>query len=63
MNTFKHEFSTSDPGINIECAETTVDKVFTDKTKTNVVNLLNLIPNGIQTMSMDIEGLVESSTN
>lgn len=33
MNTFKHEFSTSDPGINIECTETTVDKVFDDKTK------------------------------
>lgn len=63
MNTFKHEFSTSDPGINIECTETTVDKVFDDKTKTNVISLLNLIPNGIQTMSMDIEGLVESSTN
>lgn len=56
MNTFKHEFSTSDPGINIECTETTVDKVFDDKTKTNVISLLNLIPNGIQTMSMDIEG-------
>ena len=63
MNTFKHEFSTSDPGINIDCTETTVDKVFDDKTKTNVISLLNLIPNGIQTMSMDIEGLVESSTN
>ena len=63
MNTFKHEFSTSDPGINIECTETTVDKVFDDKTKTNVISLLNLIPNGIQTMSMDIENLVESSTN
>ena len=63
MNIFKHEFSTSDPGITIECSETTIDKVFDSKTKTNVINLLNLIPNGIQTMSMDIEGLVESSTN
>ena len=27
MNTFKHEFRTSDPGINIECTETTADKV------------------------------------
>ena len=63
MNTFKHEFSTSDPGITIECTESNVDKVFTEETKTNVINLLNLIPNGIQTMSMDIENLVESSTN
>ena len=63
LNTFKHEFSTSDPGVTIECVETNVDKVFTEETKNNVINLLNLIPNGIQTMSMDIKGLVESSTN
>ena len=62
-NTFKHEFSTSDPGLTIECSESTIDKVFTEKTKSNVISLLNLIPNGIQTMSMDIEDLVESSTN
>ena len=36
-NTFKHEFSTSDPNINIECSETTIDKVFTEKTKSNVI--------------------------
>ena len=63
LNTFRHEFSTSDPGITIECVEANVDKVFTEETKNNVINLLNLIPNGIQTMSMDIKGLVESSTN
>lgn len=63
LNTFKHEFSTSDPGVTIECVEANVDKVFTEETKNNVINLLNLIPNGIQTMSMDIKGLVESSTN
>ena len=63
LNIFKHEFSTSDPDITIECNETNIDKVFTEETKNNVINLLNLIPNGIQTMSMDIKGLVESSTN
>ncbi len=63
LNIFKHEFSTSDPDITIECSETKIDKVFTEETKNNVINLLNLIPNGIQTMSMDINGLVESSTN
>ncbi|WP_296645460.1 aminoacyl-histidine dipeptidase [Romboutsia sp. 13368] len=63
LNIFKHEFSTSDPDITIECSETNIDKVFTKETKNNVITLLNLIPNGIQTMSMDINGLVESSTN
>lgn len=61
--TFKHEFSTSDPGLVVECIETTTDKVFTCDTKNNVIRLINLIPNGIQSMSMDIENLVESSTN
>ena len=60
---FQKEFSTSDPGIIIQCNETTVDKTLTCESTNNVVKLLNLIPNGIQTMSMDIEGLVESSTN
>ena len=60
---FQKEFSTSDPGIIIKCNETTVGKALTCESTNNVVKLLNLIPNGIQTMSMDIEGLVESSTN
>lgn len=62
-NVFKHEFATSDPGLEIECSDTTTDKVFSCDTKDKVVQLMNVMPNGIQTMSMDIEGLVESSTN
>ncbi|MGL5347666.1 MAG: aminoacyl-histidine dipeptidase [Peptostreptococcaceae bacterium] len=61
--TFKKEFSTSDPGIVVECKDTTVNKTLTCEASANVVKLLNLIPNGIQSMSMDIKGLVESSTN
>ena len=61
--TFKKEFNTSDPGIIVECKDTTVDKTLTCEASANVVKLLNLIPNGIQSMSMDIKGLVESSTN
>lgn len=62
-DTFKKEFSTSDPGIVVECSETTTDRVLTCECSDKVVKLLNLIPNGVQTMSMDINGLVESSTN
>ncbi|MGL5329069.1 MAG: aminoacyl-histidine dipeptidase, partial [Peptostreptococcaceae bacterium] len=60
---FKHEFSTSDPGLVIEVSETNIDKVFTSELKDKIIKMYNLIPNGIQTMSMDIENLVESSTN
>lgn len=59
----KNEFKTSDPGLKIELLPSSTDKVLTTECKVKAVQLLNLIPNGIQTVSMDIEGLVESSTN
>ncbi len=62
--TFKHEFQTSDPGLEIICSETSAPELILDTTsKDRVIKMLNLIPNAIQTMSMDIENLVESSTN
>lgn len=59
----KNEFKTTDPGLKLIVEETSIDKVMTDECKSKTILLLNLIPNGIQTMSMDIDGLVESSTN
>jgi dipeptidase D len=62
---FKNEFRVSDPGVSVklEKANINVEKVFSKDTMDKVIASLVLIPNGIQTMSMDIEGLVESSTN
>ena len=60
---FKNELKTSDPGLVIEVSEAHVEKVFTPEFKDKVIKMYNLMPNGVQTMSMDIEGLVESSTN
>ena len=64
-NTFKSELATSDPDVSIEVKkhEDKVEKVLSKETMTKLVSSLVLIPNGIKTMSMDIEGLVESSTN
>jgi dipeptidase D len=63
-NIFKHELSTSDPGLEIVCTETTTpESILNSTSKNRVIKMLNLIPNGVQTMSMDIENLVESSTN
>ena len=59
----KHEFRTSDPDLKVVVSETTAEKALTDECKSKVILLLNLIPNGIQTQSMEIEDLVESSTN
>ncbi|HBI92956.1 MAG TPA: aminoacyl-histidine dipeptidase [Terrisporobacter glycolicus] len=65
LDIFKNELKTSDPGVILECnkGEETYDKALSDDVKNKIIGVLNLMPRGIQTMSPDIEGLVESSTN
>lgn len=60
-----NELKTQDPGVNISILENTekVEKVFTKESTEKTVNLLYLIPNGINTNSVEIKDLVESSTN
>jgi dipeptidase D len=61
---FKNEFKTPDPNIIVECTDAElVDKVFNIETKNACIDILRLTPFGVQTMSSDIEGLVQSSTN
>lgn len=61
----KNELRISDPEINIilEPIETNVGKVFSKTTKEKAIAALMLIPNGVQSRSTEVEGLVESSTN
>ncbi|WP_128425748.1 aminoacyl-histidine dipeptidase [Gudongella oleilytica] len=61
---FKGELSTSDPDVTLTL-EKTKDRVkaFEDTVKLKVIAALLLVPNGVNSMSMDIEGLVESSNN
>lgn len=49
--------------ISIEKAKKEVDRIFSKATGKNVIDMLIILPNGIQSMSMEIKGLVESSTN
>jgi len=65
LQVFKNEYKTSDPDVTIELekCDKAYDKALNDKCKENIIELINLMPRGIQTMSMDIKGLVESSTN
>lgn len=64
-STLKNELNSIDPDVNltIEILEDKVQKIFSDKTATKALQVLFLIPNGVKSMSMDIEGLVQSSTN
>jgi len=61
----KNEFRVSDPGVivKLEKPDKEYNKVFSKDTMKKAIALLYMIPNGIQTMSSDIGGLVESSTN
>lgn len=63
--TLQNEYKTADPGIHIaiETEEEAPCQVMTEQCAGRVTSLLYLIPNGVQSMSMDIPGLVESSLN
>ncbi len=64
VNDIKSEFRTSDAGLKIELISTEAEnKVYTEKTLNKILSSISLIPNGIDTMSMEIEGLVETSNN
>lgn len=61
---FKNEYQTADPGVNLTIKEATLpQEVFKPAAKQALITLMRLIPNGVQTMSFDIHGLVESSNN
>lgn len=62
---YSNEFKTSDSGVKLTCkeVENSYTKAYSDDSKKKVLQMLNVIPNGVQTMSMDIKDLVESSTN
>jgi len=60
------ELRVSDAGVKIiltEIEETKISKVMDSDTTHRVINTLFLYPNGVQRMSLDIEGLVETSLN
>ncbi|MCL2168617.1 MAG: aminoacyl-histidine dipeptidase [Defluviitaleaceae bacterium] len=64
---FKAELKTPDPGVFVRLDGKGVSemgaKIFTKDTKEKAVNLLNLLPSGVDHMSADFEGLVETSNN
>lgn len=61
----KNELRAADPEVyvKLETGVQAVERVFDKETQRKVTGFLVMVPNGIQSMSMEIEGLVESSTN
>jgi dipeptidase D len=62
---FKNELRAVDLGvfIKIEKEAAAIQKVFSQETMNKLIACVIALPNGVQSMSMEIEGLVESSTN
>lgn len=61
----KNELHATDAGVRLELVREAEDtlSVLAKNSEEKVVTLLNVIPNGVQTYSGDIEGLVETSLN
>lgn len=53
----------SDAKLILECHDIATSEVLTSKSKEQMLTALNLMPNGVQTMSQDLPGLVETSLN
>lgn len=63
--TFRDELRVQDADVKVSVMEMEYvpGKVFSKESAKRAIKLLYLMPNGIQTMSMNIKGLVESSLN
>ena len=61
----KAELRVQDPNVvvELEAQEAMPLEVFSKETMRKVIMALQLIPNGVEVMSMDMEGLVQTSTN
>jgi dipeptidase D len=63
-NAIKSEFQTNEPDLKIAFALVEMTQSLIDcKTQTNLLNALYACPHGVLTMSPDIPGLVQTSTN
>ena len=61
---FQHEYYTPDPGLRMACAATeAADRVLSAARTKALLNMLLLAPYGVEAMSMDLPGLVQTSIN
>lgn len=61
---FKKELSVQDSEVNLTYEENVaLENAFSEYSTEAVINMILLMPNGVNTMSQNIKGLVESSTN
>lgn len=59
----KEEYSLEDGGLSIEIKEVEAKEAYTKELTENLIDYIIMCPDGVQSMSKDIEGLVQSSLN
>lgn len=57
------EYRVEEPGLKIEIKEVDVKEVYTADLSKKIIDFLMILPDGVQYMSKDIEGLVQTSLN
>lgn len=60
---FKEEYRVEDSGLKLEVKEVMVEDVYTENLSNNLIDYIMMVPDGVQYMSKDIEGLVQTSLN
>lgn len=59
----KEEYRVEDPGLKIDVKEVQIEKTYTHELSENLIDYIFMAPNGVQYMSRDIDGLVQTSLN
>ena len=63
VQVLQREFQTSDPGLSISVESIQVDLAYTQDLTKQLLHFFSLLPNGVQALSPDIKGLVQTSLN
>ncbi len=59
----KEEYRVEDPDLCIEVKDIDMEKTYKEELSDNIIDYIFMIPNGVQYMSRDIDGLVQTSLN
>ena len=63
FDAIKSEFAVADPDMQVEFEEAKAAKAWSEAATARTIRVLEALPHGVLAMSMDIKGLVETSTN
>ena len=61
--TLRHEFAETDPGLSVEVSDSVAVMRMDDDSTKQIIRFLSSVPDGVQSMSPDLPGLVQTSSN